>query len=175
MDSRMNAVAKGYDFTLTRTLRLLSLIAEWWGPFIILCILLIGAIPAAVRHPVATGVFGLLLLFFLRGLVFGVVNLFYDGRSHVEIHDRGVGFGRDSADWWIFTDGIRQIRRNRWGTTSIRHHNGTYIDIPTALISPADFQKLEAGMKKYRDYWTSKKTLKGAQPDGASNRHHAGQ
>lgn len=149
----MSEGAKGYDFTLTRTQRLLSLIAEWWGPIIIVCLLLTVTIPAAVHHPVATGVFGLLLFFFLRGLVFGVINLFHGGKTHVEIQDRGVGFGRDVADWWIFTDGIRQIRRNRWGTTSIRHHNGTYVDIPTALISPEDLQKLEAGMKKYRDYW----------------------
>jgi hypothetical protein len=169
----MNAVAKGYDFTLSRTQRLLSLIAEWWVPIIIFCLLLIGTIPAAVRHPVATGVFGLLLLFFFRGLVFGVVNLFYDGKTHVEIQDGGVGFGRDAPDWWIFTDGIRQIRRNRWGTTSIRHHNGTYVDIPTALMLPEDFQKLEAGMKKYRDFWTTKKKPKGAQPDGAGNSRQA--
>ena len=71
------------------------------------------------------------------------------GETHVEIEELGgVGFGRNKADWWIFTDGIKQIRKNRWGTTSIRHHNGTYVDIPTALLSPEDLQKLEAGMNE---------------------------
>ena len=154
----MNAVSKGYDFKLTRTQRLLSLVAEWWGPGLILCGLLVGVIGMAKHKPLFSILCGILLLFFFRGLVFGVVNLFYDGRTHVEIQDRGVGFGREAAVLWIFTDGIKQIRKNRWGTTSIRHHNGTYIDIPTALISKEDFQKLEAGMKKYRDFWTSPKT-----------------
>jgi hypothetical protein len=160
----MNAVTNGYDFTLTRTQRLLSLIAEWWGLIAILCFLLVGTIPIAAYHPFAASTFGLLLLFFFRGLIFGMINLFHDGRTHVEIQEGGVGFGRKTADWWIFTDAIKQLRKNRWGTTSIRHHNGTYVDIPTALLSPEDYQKLEGGMKKYRDFWTSSKKLKGSQP-----------
>lgn len=145
----MNTVTKGYDFTLTRTQRLLTLAAEWWRAAIVLCVFLVALVPIAVQYSIVGIIILLVLLFFFRGLLFGVFDLFNDGRRHVEVEDRGVGFGRESADCWIFTDGIRQIRRNRWGTISIRHHNGTYVDVPADMISSDDYTKLEAGMKVY--------------------------
>jgi len=159
----MSAAVNEYDFMLTRAQRMLSLLAEWLGPILLLCFLSIGTIQEVIHYPVTSGIVALLLLFFLRGLVFGLIDLFRDGKRHVEIQDGGIGFGRNAADWWISTDGIRQIRRNRWGTTSIRHHNGVYVDIPTRLISQEDFQRLEIGLKKYRDFQAYPKKSEAAQ------------
>ncbi len=147
-----------YDFALTRRQRLCSLVAEWGWPTFILCFCLAAGGASIISHPIVASILALGILFVFRGLLIGIARIFSIGKTHIEIQDAGVGFGRDSADWWIFTDGIKQIRRNRWGTTSIRHHNGTYVDIPTALLSGDDYRKLEAGMKKYRDYWSPKKT-----------------
>jgi hypothetical protein len=151
----MDNYRKGYNFSLSRIQRLRSLIAEWWRAAIFLCISVIFLISNSTYHPIVVVFAGLLLLFFFRGLTFGIIDLFYNSQRHVEIEDRGVGFGRDKADWWIFTDGIKEIRNNSWGTISIRHHNGTYVDIPTELLSLEDYQKLEVGMKKYREFRTN--------------------
>ena len=153
----MNAAGKGHDFTLTRSQRFRTLVGEWGLPAIVFCAFLVGLVPIGIQYPIAGVAIGIVVLFLFRHLVFGLLNLLYDGKTHVEIEDRGVGFGRDKADWWIFTDGIKQIRKNRWGTTSICHHNGTCIDVPTTLLSPEDYRKLEAGMKKYCDFWSSRK------------------
>jgi len=159
-NNKMEMPTKGYDFTLTHGQRLCSLIAEWWAPGIILCIVLTVGIPIAVSHPICASFFAFCILFVFRGLIFGLFNLLNNGRRHVEIEENGVGFGSITADLWIFTDGIKQIRQNRWGTTSIRHHNGTYVDVPTALLSSEDYQKLENGLKKYHDYWKIKEQTK---------------
>lgn len=153
----METNSSGYDFTLTRRQRLRSLVAEWGWPTFILCFCIVVGGASIIPHPIVATIFALAVLFVFRGLLFGLARIFASGKAHVEIQEAGVGFGRDSADWWIFTDGIKQIRRNRWGTTSIRHHNGTYVDVPTALLSLDDYRKLEAGMKKYREYWSLKK------------------
>ena len=153
----MNAVGKGLDFTLTRSQRFHTLAAGWWLPIFVFCGFLIVLVPIGIQYPTAGVVFGILIFFLFRYLVFGLLNLLRDGRTHVEIEDRGIGFGRETADWWIFTDGIKQIRKNRWGTTSICHHNGTCVDVPTTLLSSDDYRKLEAGMKKYHDFGRCRK------------------
>jgi hypothetical protein len=140
-----------YDYNLSRIQRLMSVVAEWWI-WMILIVCWCLAIPDAFdKSPVFVILTSVLMIVFFRGLIFGIVGVIRQGAMHVEIREGGLGFGTRNADWWLFTDGIRQIRRNFWGTTTVRHHNGTYIDIPTSLLSEGDLSILRTGLQKYRD------------------------
>jgi hypothetical protein len=140
-----------YDYNLSRIQRLMSVVAEWWI-WMILIVCWCLAIPGAFdKSPVFVILTSVLMIVFFRGLIFGIVGVIRQGAMHVEIREGGLGFGTRNADWWLFTDGIRQIRRNFWGTTTVSHHNGTYIDIPTSLLSEGDLSILRTGLQKYRD------------------------
>jgi hypothetical protein len=145
----MNSSPAGYDFTLTRGQRACSLLAEWWLALALVSFSLVVSARLLPEHWVFFVLICLSVPLVLRGFILGVRDLFSDGRVHVEIRENGVGCGRETADWWVFADGIRQIRRNPWGTTSIRHHNGAYIDIPSHLLRPDDLELLHKGLQKY--------------------------
>ena len=145
----MSPSSSDYDFVLTRTQRLLSLLVEWWLVVIIGAFICFAIYQNAHSHPIFSAVLVLLLLFTCRGFFIGILNIYSDGKTHVEIQEKGVGFGRDTAAWWIFTDGIKEIRKNRWGTTTVRHHNGTYVDIPTSILTQEDMLILTDGQKAY--------------------------
>jgi hypothetical protein len=120
----MEPTSTEYNFTLTRRQRFYSLVAGWWKFALCLGVFVIVAIPHAAAHPVATSIIALFWVVLARGLIFGLLDLFGDGKLHVEIQEHGVGVGKEKADWWVFTDGIKEIRTNRWGTTSILHDAG---------------------------------------------------
>lgn len=141
-----------YDFVLSRKQRALSLFAEWGWGILVAAIICCGIFATAYEHPIFAGLLVLIILLVFRGLFFGLINLFSNGQTHIEINEKGVGFGRDAATWWIFTDGIKEIRPNSWGTTTIRHHNGTYVDIPSVRMTENDRSVLFSGLKEYRAY-----------------------
>ena len=146
----MNAVPFGYDYVLPRYQRALSLLAEWWIPLGVYPLVLVRAASLFPKYLLPLILIAISIPYLLRKFIAGLLDLSSDGRRHLEIQGNAVEFGRDKADWWISTDGIRQIRRNPWGTTSIRLRNGSHIDIPTHLIKPVDMELLQGSVEKRR-------------------------
>ena len=146
----MNAVPFGYDYALPRYQRALSLLAEWWIPLGVYPVALSRAASLFPKDWLFLVLLALSIPYVLRRFISGVLDLSSDGRWHLEIQGNGVEFGRDKADWWISMDEIRQIRRNPWGTTTIRLRNGSHIDIPTHLIKPVDMEIVKGSVAKHR-------------------------
>ena len=125
------------------------MLSVWWKGMVVLALFGTWIASIFASKPIIASALMLLLLFFFRGLLFWLFNLISNGKTHVEIRENGIGFGRDEADLWIFCDGIRKIKENRWGTTSICHYNGTIVDIPTDYLNETVLNILNQGMEKY--------------------------
>jgi hypothetical protein len=155
----MSRASSQYDFSLSRWQRLLTLLQEWWIGILIGVPSVFALLRLFPWNPVLAMILLLLLLFAFRGLVFGAIDLLRRNHRLIEIQEKGIGFGRKSTDLWIFTDGVRALRRNRWGTWTIKHHNGTYLDIPTSLMKQEDIDFLRNCIRKYEVYHGIRKTV----------------
>ena len=145
----MNDDSTTFDFTLSRNQRFRTMLSIWWKGIIILVLWLPLLFTKLSSELIPALLLLLVTLFFYRGLLFWLINLRSDGKTHIRIEENGIGFGRDKPDLWIACDGVREIRKNTWGTTSICHHNGTIIDIPSDYLTESAMDLLKGGMDKY--------------------------
>jgi len=126
------------------------MLSVWWKGIVFLVFWVPFLIAMFFRELIPAIVVSIVTLFFFRGLLSWTIGLMTStGKTHVEIKENGIGFGTDKADWWIFADGIRKLKENAWGTTSIYHHNGTVIDILTEDLNDEVRNEISRGMEKY--------------------------
>ncbi len=92
----------------------------------------------------------LLLLWFARGFIIGLVNVIFVAVQHMDVivEENGLGYATGSDRFWIFLDGIIRIRKYSKDTWTIIHYNGTVINIPTAAIE----ERYVNHMRKKREW-----------------------
>lgn len=146
----MNPTIAALDFTLSRHQRLRTMLSVWWKGIAFLVFWIPSLISMFFKEPIPAVVVSLATLFFFRGLLGWTISLLTStGKTHVEIKENGIGVGVNQADVWVFADGIRKLKENPWGTTSIYHHNGAVIDIPTEELTEEARNEISKGMNKY--------------------------
>lgn len=139
----MSDSGKEYNYWLSRRQRLRTVVREGWLLHLFTAALLGWAAAASFRHNLwLSGLLALVLVFPLRAFVSGLIYLMASGRLHLELDERGVGFGQLKAEWWIPWGRVRQVRENAWGTTSIRDKRGTCVDFPTGALDSSDLDLL---------------------------------
>jgi hypothetical protein len=127
------------------------MLAEGWISRGVASAVLIGGAYLSLSVSVWLTVFlSLSSLFPLRPFVSGVLYLSSPGNLHLELGEKGLGFGLRRAEWWLPLDEISGLRENRWGTTSIRHISGTCVDFPTGLLEEDDIAVLRDAIDSYR-------------------------
>jgi protein-S-isoprenylcysteine O-methyltransferase Ste14 len=146
----MNSTIAAFDFTLSRHQRFKTMLSVWWKGIVFLVFWVPFLISMFFKELIPAVVVSIVTLFFFRGLLSWTISLMIStGKTHVEIKENGIGVGTDKADWWVFADGIRKLKENTWGTTSIYHHNGAVIDIPTEELTEEAINEISKGMSKY--------------------------
>ncbi len=135
-----------YRFTLSRRQRLVPHL-KGWAPYAVIGLPLLGFLLhlAFTRSPWAWFLFALLILL-MRGFFIGLVQtaLWPRQRLCVAIEERGVGFGEDEPQLWIFTDGILRFDQTCADVWTLYHYNGTVLNIPTDVISTEDVSFLRS-------------------------------
>ncbi len=135
-----------YRFTLSRRQRMVPHL-KVWAPYAVIGLPLLGFLLhlAFTRSPWAWFLFALLILL-MRGFFIGLVQtaLWPRQRLCVAIEERGVGFGEDEPQWWIFTDGILRFDQTCADLWTLYHYNGTVLNIPTDVISTEDVSFLRS-------------------------------
>jgi hypothetical protein len=148
-------------YTLNRRQRLVPHLKIWgplYVPFII-CLFFFFVVQTIVtpskQGPWAGAFFGAMaagLFLFLRGLFVGVLDvLFVPMRQMdviVEANAAGILIGAER--WYLFLDGITDIRKFRDDTWTIQHWNGCVLHIAAAAITDEQIDYLRAAMERGR-------------------------
>jgi hypothetical protein len=127
------------EYDLTRRQRLNALFGIWakYSVGVLICLAIM--IPFII-HLCSKSLWFLLLAFiplwFLRGFIYGAINIIFIPRYHMDIiiEENGLGFLAGGERFWIFLDGVRHIRKSNKDLWTICHHNGTVINIPASAI-----------------------------------------
>ncbi len=148
-------------YTLNRTQRLVPLVRIWglgYTPFVItlFAFFSVQTVVSICRLSLqGVGVFGglaLLVFFLCRGLFRGLVDVLTVPSREVDVvfeeQAAGILLGRER--WYLFLDGIHDIRQYRRDLWTIQHHNGSVLHIPAAAIRPEQLEHLTTAMERGR-------------------------
>ena len=70
-------------------------------------------------------------------------------KMDVIVQENGLGFLVRGQRWWIFLDGVTGVDKLWWSDTwTIRHYNGTVINILVSAISEDQIQHIRDAAKK---------------------------
>jgi len=148
-------------YTLNRRQRLVPQLKIWgplYVPFII-CLLIFFVVQTFVtpftQGPWAGVFFGALavgLFLFLRGLFVGVLDVLFVPirQMDVEVEENAAGVLIGAERWYLFLDGITDIRKFRDDTWTIQHWNGCVLHIAAAVITDEQIDYVGAAMERGR-------------------------
>jgi hypothetical protein len=148
-------------YTLSRSQRLVPHLHLWgwvYTPFVVLLFGFFGvrtAVSAYSWNGAGVAVFGGLalgLFFLLRGLFVGLLDvvLVPVRRMDVVVEENAAGILIGGERWYLFLDGILDIRKFRDDTWTIRHWNGTVLHIAASAITAEQVAYLRAAMERGR-------------------------
>jgi hypothetical protein len=148
----MNDTPFQLKYTLNRRQRFIPHICVW-GPFsIILPAICVGIIVIAA-HSTAWAAALLLPLFFLfRGFFIGLINvmLFRVCQMDILVEKNGLGFVAGKERFYIFLDGITSITKYCKDVWTIKHWNGTVVNILASVITDDQIEYLTTAMERGR-------------------------
>ena len=140
-------------YDLNRRQRLVPHVAIW-GP-----VGLIGV--GAVAGPLYLAVFAspwwafvaFVLLWIFRRFFVGILDVVIHPVRHMDVvvEENGLGFLIGRERWYIFLDGILDIRKFRKDTWTIQHFNGTVIHVLASAITDEQIDYLKAAAERGRD------------------------
>jgi hypothetical protein len=149
------------QYSLNRRQRLVPHLKIWgtlYVPFIV-CLFLFFVVQAFVTpftQGIWAGVFfgalalGLFLL--LRGLFVGVLDVLFVPlrQMDVVVEENAAGILIGTERWYLFLDGITDIRKFRDDTWTVQHWNGCVLHIAATAISDEQLDHLRAAMERGR-------------------------
>jgi hypothetical protein len=133
-----------------------------WGPvyssFVVLLLgffLLRAAVGAWQLDAVAVLVFGGLaagLFLFCRGLFVGLIDVVLVPVRHMDVtlEENAVGIRLGSERWYLFLDGVTDIRKYRDDVWTVQHWNGKVFHIAASAISEDQIAYVMAAMERGR-------------------------
>ena len=148
-------------YSLSRRQRLWALVDEWgwWTPLLVLPLevfFVVQTVSSIWNWSLAgVAVFGGLALVvggLFAGLILGLGDVLVCKRRGVDLlfEENAVGILLGSERWYLFLDGITEIRQARAEMWMIRHFNGQLLWIPTAAITDDQIEFLRAAMTRGR-------------------------
>jgi hypothetical protein len=152
-------VAFHLRYTLNRKQRLVPHLKIWgplYVPFII-CLFMFFVVQTIVtpftQGPWAGVFFGAMalgLFLLLRGLFVGVCDVLFVPLREMDviIEKEAAGILVGGERWYLFLDGITDIRKFRDDTWTIRHWNGSVLHIAAAAITDEQIDYLRAAMER---------------------------
>ena len=148
-------------YTLNRRQRLVPHLKIWgtlYVPFVV-CLLLFFVVQAVIT-PFTQGIwaglcFGAMaigLFLFLRGLFVGVLDVLLVPLRQMDviIEENAAAILMGGERWYLFLDGITDIRKFRDDTWTIQHWNGCVLHIAAAAIADEQIDHLRAAMERGR-------------------------
>jgi hypothetical protein len=148
-------------YTLNRSQRLVPHLRIWgrvYSPFVVLLFgffswrAMVGVwqleVPAVlVFGGLAVGTFVL-----CRGLFLGLIDVIFVPLRHMDVtieeNAFGVLLGRER--WYLFLDGVMDIRKYRDDVWTLRHWNGTVLNIAASAINDDQLAYIRAAMERGR-------------------------
>src|SRR5262245_28866581 len=92
------------------------------------------------------------LFLFLRGLFVGVLDVLFVPirQMDVDVEENAAGVLIGAERWYLFLDGITDIRKLSDDTWTIQHWNGCVLHIAAAAITDEQIDYLRASMERGR-------------------------
>src|SRR5262245_2223838 len=146
-------------YTLNRRQRLVPHLKIWgplYVPFII-CLFIFFVVQTFVtpftQGPWAGVFFGAMavgLFLFLRGLFVGVIDVLFVATRQMDVvvEENAAGIFIGAERWYLFLDGITDIRKFCDNTWTIQHWNGCVLHIAAAAITDEQINYLRAAMER---------------------------
>jgi len=125
-------------YDLTRKQRLIPHIRLWGAAQLIVIIGGVTVVFSAMEGSWLFASFLFLLVFwFGRGYIFGLLNVLFVRSHHMDIHieDNGLGYMAGKERWYIHLDGLTAVRNLERSVWTIQHHNGAVVNIPKNILS----------------------------------------
>jgi hypothetical protein len=155
------------QYTLSRSQRLIPHLGTWgllgcWGlANLALLLLILGffctmiaawAIDGNWRESAGFAIFAVGLLFLFQGLFRGLLDVIRVPARPMDIlfQENAAGILIGDERWWLFLDGITSIEQYRNDVWTIRHWNGSVLNIPTSAITDDQMQWIRAAMERGR-------------------------
>jgi hypothetical protein len=105
-----------------------------------------------VRDGIGFLVFASLVFIVARGLFIGIIDILTTRMREVDVlvEENAAGVLLRGQRWWLFLDGFVEIRKYRRDIWTLRHHNGSVLNIPTTQISEDQLSHIKAAMERGR-------------------------
>ncbi|MEM9081429.1 MAG: hypothetical protein AAGC74_12135 [Verrucomicrobiota bacterium] len=143
------------QYDLTRMQRLIPHIRAWGVVQLFVIAGLVGAVAAAIDGSwISAVVMGLLVLWFGRGYIIGLLNVIFVQSQHMDIRieDKGLGYMSGKERCYILHDGLTAVREFERSVWTIQHWNGTVINIPKKELSADTLAFLQDWVRRANDY-----------------------
>src|SRR5262249_31758430 len=148
-------------YTLSRAQRLGSLVRMWGVGFSLagaaFCLFFLVMLIGCVLELAWTGiaVFGGLLLFaiaFNRDIVLGILDVVLVSRQAMDVivEENAAGILIGDQRWYLFLDGITDLRKFRDDTWTIQHFNGFVLHIAASAIQEDQIAHSPAALERAR-------------------------
>jgi hypothetical protein len=133
----MSDVKFHWHYSLTRRQRLIPLLNVWGINGLIGVVLIVAVIHAGNTTSGWWFLAVVPLVFLLRGLFVGLVDVILRSRREMDVlvEKNGLGFVAGGERWYVFLDGIISIAKYQSDVWTIQHWNGTVINIPSDIVT----------------------------------------
>jgi hypothetical protein len=142
-----------YDLTLRQ--RLIPHIRTWGVAQLFVVVGLVGAVAAAIGGSwIFAVLIGLVILWFGRGYIIGLLNVIFVKSQHMDIRieDNGLGYMAGKERRYIFLDGLTAVRDLERSVWTIQHWNGTVVNIPKNELAEDTLAFLRDWVRRANDY-----------------------
>ena len=141
-------------YILNRRQRLIPHLAIWLPHLPLVAIIFVGSLLATILVSLWCLPLVFLSLWVFRGFLVGLLDVLVQPVRHMDllIEEKGLGFLAGRERWWIFLDGFTEINRICQDTWTLRHFNGTVINIPVEAISDDQIEHLKSAAQRGREY-----------------------
>ncbi len=157
-------------YTLSRSQRLIPHLRIWgvgYGPFVVIvlgffCVQLGMAIAAWDWKGAAVfGALSVAVVLLCRGFFVGLLDVLLIRKREMDIlvEEETAGIMMGGERWYIHLDGVTDIRKYRADTWTIRHFNGTVLNVPVWAISDEQLAHFAEGMERVRNGERSRATF----------------
>jgi hypothetical protein len=139
-------------YVLTRRQRWVPHWKLWRGYLPIYTVLLVGA-TLAVRQSWWFLPVPIFLVILFRGLFVGTLNVLLVRRQamDIRIEQNGLGFLVGGDRWWFFLDGLSAVEMLTPGVWTVRHWNGSVVNVPSELLSDSQLNFLRDWVERSKE------------------------
>lgn len=139
-------------YDLSRRQRLMPHIGVWGSMSLVIPLSLLGIILLSLSKSPWWALSSLPLFFVFRGFFIGMLDVILHRTRSMDIvvENNALGFLAGGERWYLFLDGITDIRKYCRDTWTIQHWNGSVINVLASAITDDQMEYIKAAAERGR-------------------------